>query len=114
MTYFWPYLSQFSATSATAATPLFFLVDLSLNRYLFRKIIIFVPQRTKNALFFTFFAKKFAKPYFFIVPLHRLSREKRLSRTEEGPVDVLRSKCGARAGVYACIELPYADELRCF
>ena len=40
---------------------------------------------------------------FFLCPV------KRNSRTEEGPVDVLRSKCGARASVYACIELPYAD-----
>ena len=32
----------------------------------------------------------------------RVSAVKRNCRAEEGPVDVLRSKCGARAGVYAC------------
>ena len=46
------------------------------------------------------------------IPRYALPSEKRNSRTEERPVNVLRSKCGARAGVYACIELPYADELR--
>ena len=46
-------------------------------------------EKPQNAFFLHFFAKKFAKPYFFIVPLHRDSKKPRdfiLFRFKFGPV----------------------------
>ena len=74
----------------------------------FEKIIIFLPQNYKNALFFHFFAKKFGKRQMFIVSLH--------SRSKSSP-SIAARRCGCEgAKIWQNFNLPPTkpplDELR--